>query len=62
MKNGNISTENQPPGSARNPEDRLGEGSNDSRDVTGAKKPKPGETTQSNADMSEVVKNVKRRD
>lgn len=61
MKNANISTRHQPEGSARKPEDRLGKGRNDSRDVTAAK-PKPGETTQSNADVVDVVKDVKRRD
>lgn len=61
MTNANISTEHQPPGSARKPEGGLGEGSDDSRDVT-REKPKPGETTQSNADVVDVVKDVKRRD
>ena len=64
MKDGNISTENQPPGSARNPSDTLGAHSDDSRTKTGVKgpQPKPGETTGSNAEESEVVPDVKRRD
>ena len=64
MKNGNISTENQPKGSARNPSDTAGGSNDDSRTKTGVKgpDPKPSETTQANADVSDVVKNVKRRD
>lgn len=61
MKNAKLSTEHQPKGAARKPDEALGAGSGNSRDVTGAK-PKPGETTQSNADISDVVKDVKRRD
>ena len=64
MKDGNISTEHQPDGSARHPSDTLGASSDDSRTKTGVlgAKPKPGETTGSNADVSDVVPNVKRRD